>query len=95
MQSSSYFDLALTLLNLGLSAYAIGKVLNSVRRPRYFWLGFLCLGLSMLLGSLSWLTVQIPAITPLTRVYLRGPLALLALILIVRFAPMSATSTQQ
>jgi len=92
MSSTSYLDLALTVLNLGLSAYAIGRVLNATGRPRFFWLGFLCLALGMLLGSLSWLTPRLPMITPLTKAYITGPLALIALILIVRNAPATVTS---
>jgi hypothetical protein len=92
MPSSSYPDLALTLLNLGLSAYAIGKVLNATGRQRFFWLGLLCLAVGMLLGGLSWLTPQVPGIVPLTKAYITGPLALLALVLIVRNAPMNAAS---
>jgi hypothetical protein len=95
MSGSSFFDLALTLFTLGLSAYAVGKVLNGTGRQRFFWLGFLCLVVGMLLGTLSWLTPQVPGIDPLTKPYVTGPLALIALILIVRNAPLSATSRER
>ena len=89
---ADYLDLGLTILTLGLSAYAIGRVLNETSRTRRFWLGFLCLTLGMLLSSLAWLAKPLPAVTLVTKSYFTGPLALLALILIVGNAPTRGSS---
>jgi hypothetical protein len=91
---TDYLDLGLTVLNLGLSTYAIARVLSETGRTRRFWLGFLCLTLGMLLSSLAWLAKSLPAVTVVTKPYFTGPLALLALVLIVGNAPTRGSSDQ-
>lgn len=83
-----YFDLALTLGGLGLSAWALGTVLNLTGRSRRFWLGFMCFTIGGTLGTLSWLTAIVPAAAPLGSYFIRGPLLVVAFVLILRNAPL-------